>query len=87
MGNLVSAAVQAFPPKPTWSVDDIPDLSGKVCLVTGASFVAFRQGETDVDDVTRLMVAWSEGGNAGIGKETVKVRLFASQTLHPRSQT
>jgi len=28
---------QMFPPKPTWSVDDIPDLSGKVALVTGGN--------------------------------------------------
>ncbi|KAJ2929773.1 hypothetical protein H1R20_g7322, partial [Candolleomyces eurysporus] len=28
---------EAFPPKPTFSVDDIPDLSGKVIIVTGAN--------------------------------------------------
>ena len=27
---------QFFPPKPKWGVDDIPDLTGKVMLVTGA---------------------------------------------------
>jgi hypothetical protein len=26
---------QVFPPKPTWGVDDIPDLSGKIAIVTG----------------------------------------------------
>lgn len=36
------------PPKAKWSVADIPDLSGKVMIVTG--------------------------GNAGIGRETVKVQ-------------
>ncbi|KAJ7601752.1 NAD(P)-binding protein [Roridomyces roridus] len=40
---------QFFPSKPTWSVDEIPDLTGQVMLVTG--------------------------GNAGIGRETVKVLL------------
>ena len=26
-----------FPPKPKWGVDDIPDLAGKVVIVTGGS--------------------------------------------------
>ena len=28
---------QGFPPKPLWTADDIPDVSGKVMLVTGAN--------------------------------------------------
>ena len=36
MGGLLSVARLAFPPKSTWSVHDIPDLTGKVILVTGA---------------------------------------------------
>ena len=36
MGGLLSVARLAFPPKTTWSVHDIPDLTGKVVLVTGA---------------------------------------------------
>ncbi|KAI0058521.1 NAD(P)-binding protein [Artomyces pyxidatus] len=37
MGNLLSAAAQSFPPKPKWGVDDIPDLTGKVTIVTGGN--------------------------------------------------
>lgn len=32
MGNALS---QIFPPKPLWTAEDIPDLSGKVAVVTG----------------------------------------------------
>ena len=28
---------QSWPPNPTWSVNDIPDLSGKVMIVTGGN--------------------------------------------------
>jgi retinol dehydrogenase-12 len=35
MGGLLSVAQQSFPPRPTWGVDDIPDLTGKVAIVTG----------------------------------------------------
>lgn len=37
MNGLVAWISDAFPSKPTFDVHDIPDLSGKVILVTGAS--------------------------------------------------
>ncbi|KAG7451651.1 NAD(P)-binding protein [Guyanagaster necrorhizus] len=37
MGNMWSLISQMFPPKPKWSVDDIPDLTGKVIIVTGGN--------------------------------------------------
>jgi retinol dehydrogenase-12 len=36
MGGFISVVRLGFPPKPTWGVHDIPDLTGKVILVTGA---------------------------------------------------
>ena len=36
MGSTLSVFEQSFPPKPTWGANDIPDLTGKVALVTGA---------------------------------------------------
>lgn len=56
MGALVSAAkalgtellgiyvilCQFFPPRAIWSVEQIPDLTGKICLVTG-SLVGTRE--------------------------------------------
>jgi hypothetical protein len=37
MGVYFSVIREGYPPKPQFSVDDIPDLSGKVALVTGAT--------------------------------------------------
>lgn len=35
MGIAYSIYTQALPPKPTWGVNDIPDLTGRVMVVTG----------------------------------------------------
>jgi retinol dehydrogenase-12 len=37
MGVIQSVVSEAFPPKPQFSVDDIPNLAGKVVIVTGAN--------------------------------------------------
>jgi len=37
MGTTASMMGQMFPPKPKWTPDDIPDLSGKVVIVTGGN--------------------------------------------------
>ncbi|VDC03821.1 unnamed protein product [Peniophora sp. CBMAI 1063] len=37
MGNVYSYYTQTFPPKAEWTPEDIPDLSGKVIIVTGGN--------------------------------------------------
>ena len=37
MGSQISAVMEAFPPRSAFSVDDIPDLTGKVMIVTGGN--------------------------------------------------
>ncbi|KZP27444.1 NAD(P)-binding protein [Athelia psychrophila] len=37
MGAIHSSISEAFPPRPEWTAKDIPDLSGKVTVVTGAN--------------------------------------------------
>ena len=64
MGGALSVLVQSFPPSPIWGVNEIPDLTGKVFLVTGA-FTRY---------ILKACVLNFVGGNAGVGKETVKVR-------------
>jgi len=34
---IVSMCKESFPPKPTFTIDDVPDLSGKVVLMTGGN--------------------------------------------------
>ncbi len=62
------AIQQSFPPKSKFSVDDIPDLAGRVVIVTGA-WNPFQALDAFRADVFAL-----GGGNVGIGYETVKVR-------------
>ncbi len=37
MSLFIQWVLQAFPPAPTWHLADMPDLSGKVVLVTGGN--------------------------------------------------
>jgi retinol dehydrogenase 12 len=37
MGSTLSLLSEAYPPKPNWTTDDIPDLTGKVMIVTGGN--------------------------------------------------
>ena len=56
MGQTLSLFSQLFPPVSHFSVHDIPDLTGRIALVTG--------------------------GNAGIGKETVRALLEHNATVY-----
>ncbi|KAL0581480.1 hypothetical protein V5O48_000523 [Marasmius crinis-equi] len=37
MGGFLSRLDEWFPPKPTWTPDNIPDLTGKIAIVTGGN--------------------------------------------------
>ena len=36
-GGIISTFLEGLPPSPKWSTDDIPDLTGRVMLVTGGN--------------------------------------------------
>ena len=46
MGSVIS---QVFPPKSKFNVEDIPDLSGKVMIVTGANTGVFQLDRTNIN--------------------------------------
>ena len=60
---------QTFPPKSKFSTDQIPDLTGRVAIVTG-TIIAFLKPNPRSHNSAALCVT---GGNVGVGKETVKV--------------
>lgn len=37
MGLLLSIISQSFPPKPKFTIDEIPDMTGKTVIVTGST--------------------------------------------------
>ncbi|KAF7349754.1 NAD(P)-binding protein [Mycena sanguinolenta] len=69
----MSTFSQIFPPEPKFSVDHIPDLSGKVMLVTGGNAGAANTCGLLSHEVTLLTPISPR--LEGIGKETVKALL------------
>lgn len=64
---------QSFPPASKFDVHDIPDLSGKVMIVTG------QYSTFSPETIAKLSLA---GGNSGIGKETVRALLAHNATVY-----
>ena len=65
--NVWPAILQLYPPKSRFSVDQIPDLSGRVILVTGRRICCPLRG------LLHGLICHI-GGNSGLGYETIKVR-------------
>ena len=70
MASFWTLLTQFFPPASKWSLDEIPDLTGKVALVTGGC----RLSNSDAFCVADIMFV--VGGNVGLGKETCKQLLI-----------
>ena len=76
---------QSWPPKPQWTVDDIPDLSGKVMIVTGANTgIGYETAKVLLARNARVYLACRSEEKAGAaivklkeetGKEGVFLRL------------
>jgi len=58
LASLLIFLRQSFPPKPTFTVNDIPDLSGKIIIVTGANTgVGFETAKALLAHNARVYVA------------------------------
>jgi NAD(P)-dependent dehydrogenase (short-subunit alcohol dehydrogenase family) len=79
MGLILSIINESFPPKSKFSVEDIPDLSGKVMIVTGANSGQYASSFFHCPSASKL-----RGFNQGIGKETARVSPRASHFGHLR---
>lgn len=64
MDHALSLLWEIFPQKSHFTVDDIPDLTGKVVIVTGGNAGALDLCSTSIDRANIIL---------GIGKETAKV--------------
>lgn len=68
MSNLIPFFAQSFPPRSKFATSQIPDLSRKVVIVTGACTSLLH-----VVYDTHRPVSFVAGATAGVGKETAKV--------------
>lgn len=71
MRNLLYGISQMYPPKSKWSADDMPDLTGKVAMVTGTftEMVFSSRKITYRIDYTPLFWASQEGTVGSEGKQ------------------
>jgi hypothetical protein len=76
MGLLISLLSQVFPPRPIFTVNDVPDLEGMVCMVTGT------HAPIASDSCSSFLTCRVVGGYSGIGRETVQARHFFSLNLN-----
>ncbi|KAF7374288.1 NAD P-binding protein [Mycena sanguinolenta] len=73
MGLLISALKQSWPPKSEFSVDDIPDLSGQVMIVTGgASGIGKETVKALLQHNAKVYVAARSPANAKAAIEDLK---------------
>lgn len=72
MGAAYSWMKEAFPPATQFPVEDIPDLSGKVMIVTGANTGTHCDYDHLVYSAEFPILVFY----IGIGKETAKVHCF-----------
>ncbi|KAG8891923.1 hypothetical protein FRB99_003237, partial [Tulasnella sp. 403] len=73
---------QCYPPKPTFDPErDIPDLAGKVVIVTGLR-CRFSSHAVEAESVCPRV-----GGNTGIGKETIKALLLKNAKVYMASRS
>ena len=70
MGSVLAIIRENLPPKSTFKVDDVPDLEGKVIIITGAN-----AGENCL--CPSIMLA-DFNGLEGVGKETAKATLYST---------
>lgn len=73
MGIVLSIINESFPPKSKFNVEDIPDLSGKVIIVTGANTGQYAPSFFHCSSASNYRCF-----NQGIGKETARVSPRAS---------
>jgi len=88
MVSLGVAFAQAFPPSPEWSVEQIPDLTGKVAIVTGGNVGLGK--DTCRHLLTKGCTVWlaarsqskAQDAIAELKKETGKEALFLALDLN-----
>lgn len=66
---------EVFPPKPTWTAENVPDLTGKVALITGANAGIGTVPFTMLSQSPMQRLGLTASLEQRLGKETAKVLL------------